>query len=101
MKQYKIKIIPAAYEDMKEARAWYKTKSNALPKRFTQQVKITMQHLKALPTTHAVRYKNVRIANIAVFPYAVHFIIDNHDDTVIVLAVHHTAINPKKWTNRP
>lgn len=98
MKQYKVKIIPAAYDDMKEARAWYKSKSQALPKRFTQQVKITMQQVKALPTAYAVRYKNVRIANVPVFPYAVHFIIQTN--TIIILAVHHTAINPKKWNYR-
>lgn len=55
-----------------------------------------MEHLRSLPTTHAIRYADVRIANVAVFPYAVHYIIEN--DRVIVLAVHHIAINPAKWT---
>lgn len=40
----------------------------------------------------------VHIANLAVFPYAVHFIIDN--DAVIVLAVLHVAIDPDKWKQR-
>lgn len=99
MKQYEIKIHPAAYFDMKEARAWYRAKSKTLPKRFLQQVKITIQQIKSLPFAHAVRYNNVRIANVAVFPYAIHFVIEN--DRVIVLAVHHTAINPQKWKERP
>lgn len=57
-----------------------------------------MQKIQSLPAAYAVRYKDVRIANLAVFPYAVHFIIDA--DTIIVLAVHHTAINPQKWIER-
>lgn len=98
MKQYKIRVIPAAYNDMKEARAWYRSKNPQLPKRFSQQVKITMEQIRSWPTAHAVRYKDVRIANVAVFPYAVHFIIEA--DTIIVLAVHHSAIDPGKWLFR-
>jgi len=98
MKRYKIHLIPAARNDMKEARAWYRSKNPQLPKRFSQQVKITMGQIRSWPTAHAVRYKDVRIANVAVFPYAVHFIIEA--DTVIVLAVHPTAIDPNKWALR-
>lgn len=98
MKRYKIQLIPAAYNDLKEACVWYRTKNSQLPKRFTQPVKITMEQLRSLPAANAIRYRDVRIANVAVFPYAVHFIIGM--DTVIVLAVHHTAIDPAKWMQR-
>lgn len=99
MKRYKVNLIPAAYNDLSEARAWYRKINPELPKRLHQHVKITMEQIRSLPTAHAIRYNNVRIANIAVFPYAVHFIIIN-SNTVVVLAVHHTAINPDKWLNR-
>jgi plasmid stabilization system protein ParE len=98
MKQYKICIIPAAYNDLQQARNWYRTQNPELPRRFNQQLKITMERLRSRPAVYGVRYKDVRIANIAVFPYAVHYIIE--PGTVIVLAVHHTAIDPAKWTQR-
>jgi len=98
MKKYKIQVIPAAYNDLKEARAWYRSKNSQLPKRLIQQIKITMEQIRSVPTAHANRYKDVRIANVAVFPYAVHFIIET--DAVIVLAVHHIAIDPAKWMRK-
>lgn len=99
MKRYKANLIPAAYNDLNEARAWYRKINPELPKRFNSFVKAAMEQVRSLPAAHAIRYNNVRIANVAVFPYAVHFIIIN-SNTVVVLAIHHTAINPDKWLNR-
>lgn len=99
MKQYKVNLIPAAYTDLTEARAWYGKINPELPKRFNSSVKATMEQVRSLPTGHSIRYNNVRIANVAIFPYAIHFIIIN-SNTVVVLAIHHTAINPDKWLNR-
>ena len=73
MKRYKIRVIPAAYSDMKEAREWYRKINPELTKRFNQQLKITMEQIRSLPTGHAIRYNDARIANLAVFPYAVHY----------------------------
>jgi plasmid stabilization system protein ParE len=97
-KRYKVKFIPAAHNDLKEARAWYRQQNPALPKRFMEQVKKTVKQLATLPVTHAVRYKDVRIAQVDVFPYTVHYLIENN--TITVIAVHHSAIDPDKWLKR-
>jgi len=99
MKRYKINLIPAAYNDLNDARAWYRKINPELPKRLNHQVKIAMEQIRSVPTAYAIRYHNVRIANIAVFPYAIHFIIVA-SNTVVVIAVHHTAIDPDKWLKR-
>ena len=99
MKRYKVHLIPAAYNDLNDARAWYRKISPELPKRLNHHVKIEMEQIRTLPTAHAIRYHNVRIANISVFPYAIHFILES-SNTVVVIAVHHTAINPDKWLKR-
>jgi len=99
MKRFKVHLTHAAYNDLKDGRAWYRKINPELPKRFNHHIKIAMEQIRSLPTAHAIRYQNVRIANIAVFPYAVHFIIES-SDTVVVIAVHHTAINPDKWVKR-
>ena len=98
MKRYKIYLTPEARNDLKEARAWYRKKNPSLPKRFMQQVKITLDNLSTLPTTHTVRYKEVRFAQVAVFPYAIHYLVEDGD--INIIAVRHTAINPEKWTDR-
>lgn len=99
MKRYKVHLIPAAYKDLEDARAWYRKINPELPKRLNYQIKIAMEQIRSLPAGYAIRYQNVRIANIAVFPYAVHFIIED-PGTVVVIAMHHTAIDPDKWSGR-
>ena len=98
MNRRKVKIIPAAYADLKEARDWYREQQADLPKRFTLQVKVTIERLRTLPVSNAIRYKGVRIANIPVFPYAIHYLLEN--EKIIILAIHHTAINPSGWEER-
>ena len=99
MKQYKVRLIPGAYNDLNIARKWYSRINPELPKKLNNQVKIAMEQIGTLPTAHAIRYHDVRIANIPIFPYAIHFIIEP-SNIVVVIGVHHTAINPEKWLDR-
>ena len=69
-----------------------------LSKKFKRQVEFVMEKICNFPLANAVRYNNVRIANLAIFPYAIHYIIDN--EMIIVLAIYDTAINPNKWLTR-
>ena len=39
------------------------------------------------PTAYAIRYKNVRIAYQAVFPYAIHFYIDEQQNIIVITAI--------------
>jgi len=98
MKRYKVRILPSAYSDISSARDWYRQYNLDLPLKFTQQLKFSVEQIRTTPYSHTLRYKNVRIANLKVFPYAVHYFIEN--DTIIIIAVHHAAISPDKWKNR-
>jgi len=98
MKHYKIRLLPSAYNDLKQARSWYRQHNPVLPKRLSQQINISIERIGENPFAHAIRYKEVRIANINIFPYAVHYLIDEH--IVIIVAIHHTAISPEKWNER-
>lgn len=100
MKRYKAHLIPAAYNDLIEARAWYRKINPELSKRLNQHVKMTMEKIRHVPTAYAIRYKNVRVANITIFPYPIHFIIEE-TNIIVVIAVHHTAVDPEKWLKRP
>lgn len=99
MKLYKVHLIPAAYNDLNDARVWYRKINPELPKKLNRHVKMAMKRIRSLPTAYTIRYHNVRIANIPIFPYAIHFIIEA-PNTVVILAIHHTAIDPDKWLKR-
>jgi plasmid stabilization system protein ParE len=95
---YKFIVLPNVRVDVREAKQWYEQKSPSLPKRFDKDLRATFKQLKLRPLSHAVRYKNVRIANLKVFPYAVHYIVK--ENTVLITAVFHSASNPENWIER-
>jgi plasmid stabilization system protein ParE len=83
---------------VRQAKQWYRGQSPALPKRFDNDLKATVEQLRLRPLTHAVRYNNVRIANLKIFPYAVHYVVEN--SAILVFAVFHSASNLENWMKR-
>ena len=98
MGRYNIIILPSAHKDMREARAWYRQHTEELPMRLTQQIKLSIAKIRATPFAYAIRYKEVHIANISVFPYAIHYLISG--DSIVVIGFFHTAMDPRKWNDR-
>lgn len=97
MRKYNILILPSAKKDISEARKWYSQYNKELPKRFKEELKLIAEALKLRPAAHAIRYRNVRLAQLRSFPYSVHYFIDETSFTVNIIAIHHTAINPLNW----
>lgn len=97
MKKYSVRLLPSAKVDVVDARKWYKQYNDELPIRFKEELRLVVEALKLRPLVHAIRYKNVRFAQLNKFPYAVHYFIDEVSLTVNIIAVQHTAINPSSW----
>jgi hypothetical protein len=47
-----------------------------------------------------VRYDEMRTVVLSIFPFMIHFAIDDSKKTVIISAVLHTSRNPEEWKNR-
>lgn len=97
---YKSIILPLAKEDIREAALWYNKKQNGLGKRFTGQVREKVRFIKQNPKACNVRYDNVRTAVLNVFPFMLHYTIDESNNTLIVSAVLHTNRNPDVWKEK-
>ncbi len=97
---YKSIILPLAKEDIREAAKWYNKQQKGLGKRFTAEVREKVQFIRQNPEASNMRYKNVRTAILNVFPFMIHYTIDEKDETIIVSAVLHTSRNPELWKNR-
>lgn len=91
---YKIVYFDEVKLDIKEAKDWYRLQVKGLEKRFAQDIKAAILRLKDRPTVHAIRYKNIRIAHPDVFPYAIHFYIDELSQTIVITAIVHNSRNP-------
>lgn len=87
-----------AKEDIRETALWYNQQQNGLGKPFTKEVRNKVIAIKENPFAFSIRYDHVRTAIIEVFPFMIHFVVEN--DTIIISSVFHTSLGSKKWTER-
>jgi plasmid stabilization system protein ParE len=71
---YKIILLPKAYEDIKEINKFYKKINIELAKRFNSNLKIEIKNMANNPLLFQVRYDlTFRVIKINDFPYLIHF----------------------------
>jgi len=86
--------------DIAEAKRWYAEQQAGLDVRFAAAVKETVTNILKMPSSYAVRYKNVRIAHTKVFPYNVHFYIDEEKVQVVIIGIIHNKRNNALFLDR-
>ncbi len=96
MKQmvYKTVILEEAKEDIKKARAYYRKILKSLSKRFTADIKEIVAKIRNKPFNFGFRFDEFRTANLSVFPYQIHYIVDEANSTIIIFAVLHAYRDP-------
>ena len=93
--RYTLVIKPDAELDMLKSAQWYEEKQKNLGVRFLDEVGDKLYSVVGNPLQYQVRYKTTRLALVAHFPYAIHFVVEG--EKIIVLAVLGTRENPEKW----
>jgi plasmid stabilization system protein ParE len=81
--------LDAVRNDIINARQWYAEQQNGLDIHFILAIKETVANIIKMPSAYAVRYKNVRVAHVKVFPYNIHFFIDEIKAQVIITGIVH------------
>lgn len=97
---YKSIILPLAKKDIREAALWYEERQTGLGKRFTAEVREKVHFIRQNPKASNIRYDSVRTSVLNMFPFMVHYTIEEKNKTIIVAAVLHTSRNPELWKNR-
>jgi toxin ParE1/3/4 len=87
-----------AESDVAHAAKWYEQQRADLSLEFRAALDKTFAAIQDRPALHALVYRDVRRALVRRFPFAVFYIVQ--PDSVIVVAVLHTARNPRLWRNR-
>ncbi len=91
---YKVIILEEAKVDIKDARSYYRRVLRTLSTRFFGDVKNTVADIKIHPFSFGFRFASFRTANLSVFPYQVHYIIDEANAVIIIFAVLHAYRDP-------
>lgn len=86
---YKVFYLDEVENDILVAKQWYAEQQEGLDARFSTAVKDAISNLLKMPTAYAVRYRNVRIAHTKIFPYNVHFYIDESKNRIVITGIVH------------
>jgi len=95
---YKVLVSDEAIFDITEASFWYDSQKKGLGEKFQRDIEIGIEYLSKEPQTLQRRYKNVHIYFTKIFPFGIHYVIEQ--SSVKVIGVFHTSKNPKNWSNR-
>lgn len=66
---------------------WYNDKQRRLGKRFTQEIRNKVRSIRRSPKATAIRYDSTRTAILDIFPYMIHYTIDESQKAIIISAV--------------
>ena len=97
---YRAVILPLAKQDIRLAAEWYEFKQKGLGKRFVKEVRSKVSYIRSKPNATAIRYGDTRCAVLGIFPFMVHFTVDNSLNLVVVSAVFHTSLSHERWAKR-
>jgi plasmid stabilization system protein ParE len=80
-------------DDILKAKQWYAEQQNSLDIHFISAIREAVANIIKMPSAYAVRYKNVRIAHTKIFPYHIHFFIDETKKQVVIIGIVHNKRN--------
>ena len=97
---YKVFYLDEVEDDIAVAKQWYAQQQNNLDVRFVSAVKETLSNILKMPSAYAVRYRNIRIVHTKIFPYNVHFYIDETKAQVVIIGIIHNKRNNALFIER-
>jgi len=97
---YKVLYLDEVENDISVAKQWYAEQQKELDVRFAAAVKETLSNILKMPSAYAERYRNIRIAHTKVFPYNIHFYIDETKAQVVIIGIVHNKRNNALFLDR-
>jgi len=97
---YKALYLDEVQTDIIVAKQWYAEQQKGLDTKFAASVKETLSNILEMPLIYAVRYKNIRIAHTKIFPYNIHFYIDETKAQVVIIGIVHNKRNDAMFLDR-
>ena len=98
MKQYRLEAEVAVELEVEAAFEWYEGEEPNLGIEFLEQVRSTYYRILENPLAYQELRSGIRRALTRQFPYAIYFSIEG--ETILILAVLHTARDPAEWQRR-
>jgi len=97
---YKVIILPLAKKDIRKSFNWYEQQKKGLGVRFNTNLRNIIYFIQQNPTSFNIKFDDVRIAVMYVFPYLILYRIDERKKSIYIYAVFHTSQDSKIWESR-
>lgn len=91
--KYQLVFRKKAGDHLEEIHKWYETQKDGLGDEFFLSINAGLTSILENPLLFPVKFKNIRCAIVARFPYGIYFSIES--DQIIILSVMHFKRNPK------
>ena len=98
MKHYELEAEAAVEFDIESAFDWYEAEEPGLGPEFLEQLGLVYRRILENPLGYGKQRSGIRRGLMRRFPYAVYFSVE--DETILILAVLHTARDPAEWQLR-
>ena len=96
---YKVLFADRFKTDIKESRKWYEEKQKGLGKKFYKEVKDALESIRKTPQFQ-IRYDEIRCLPLKKYPFMIHYVIDDTQNLIVILACIHCSLNPHShWLN--
>ncbi len=92
---YRIFHRPSVTGDIEEAMEYYEQISSRLSDLFLQRLIASFDFIIKTPKACQVRYRKVRTCLIKQFPYHIHYLINEKQKVIYIVAVIHSFSKPK------
>lgn len=93
-------ISELASFDIKETILWYNSKRKGLGKEFALEIRKTVDYIIEFPLAFPIKYNEIRVAVVSIFPYTVHDYFDESNNTIFISCVFHDSNDPEIPVNR-
>jgi len=90
MKRFKVKYSANALTDIENATFYYNQQKAGLGKRFAQEVRKKLRKVKTHPYSSSIRYADIRCAIVNIFPFLIHYQIDEENNIINIISVYNT-----------
>ena len=91
-------VEPEAEAELNDAFDWYESRVAGLGREFVREVRAVFSMIDSNPEQFARARNEIRRALVRRFPYAIYFVVDA--DQISVIACIHTRRNPRRWQSR-
>ncbi len=91
---------PAVNTDVIDAVDYYKKINPKLAEQFLVRIEEAIIYIAEYPKGFQIKYKNVRTLMLKQFPYHIHYIVNEEENEIVILAIIHAYKAPEDYSKR-